>query len=174
MDFQKVAEDFKSASDELRRPVTLEEIARECGLSVDSLCRAMLFASSEAYLPPPMSWREDLAFLARARAAELVELADELEATAWAPATEEELEEIGSIILNRFESIKEPGGDGTLGMGEGTTPPDEPPTLIEERQEDFEKRWAEIEERRADRKKQREEESAKLNQLFLQGIKKAP
>jgi hypothetical protein len=159
MDLERAAEDFKRASDELRRPVTLEEIARECGVPVEDLRRAMLVEDSDAYRPPPPSWKEDLAYLARERAAELVELADELEASAWAPATKQELDEIGSIILNRFEGIRDPGDD-TAVEEEGRAETDEPPAAIEERQEAFERKWAEIATRRADRKARREEEAA--------------
>jgi hypothetical protein len=180
MEIEQAADDFRSATDELRRSVTLEAIARACGLPVDRLFRAMLVEASDANLPPPPSWREDLASLARERAAELEELADELEASAWAPASEEELEEIGSLILNRFEGIGRPGEEGAAPESVGTGI-DEPPALVEERQEDFEKRWEEIERRRAerrkrreDRKRQQEEEITRLNQQFLRGIEKFP
>ena len=180
MEIEQAAEDFRSATDELRRSVTLEAIARACGLPVDRVFRAMLVEASDANLPPPPSWREDLASLARERAAELVELADELEASAWAPATEQELEEIGSMILTRFEGIERPGEGGAAAENAGTGI-DEPPALVEERQEDFEKRWDEIEKRRAERRKRRderrrqqEEEISRLNQQFLRGIETVP
>ncbi len=168
----KAAEDFKAASDELRRPVTLEDIARECGVTVEDLRHAMLVESSDAYVPPPRSWKGDLAYLARRRAAKLEELADELEASAWAPATKEELEEIGSMILTRFEKMEEPTSRpvATDVAREG---PQEPPMAAEERQADFERRRIEIERRRADRRKRSEEETARLNEQFLRGLKKA-
>ena len=154
MDLEKAAEDFKTTSDELRRPVTLLEMANECGISVQSIERARLEEGSGAYLPPPRFWKGELAYLARERAAELVELADELEASAWAPATEEELEEIGSMILTEFDKITQPA-DGSAD--------------VEKRRVGIEERRADIEERRADRKKRRAEELAELNAMFHRG-----
>jgi hypothetical protein len=152
MDFEKAAEDFKTASDELGRPLTHQEIANECRVSVESIQSAMLDEGSDGYQPPPQFWRGDLAYLARERAAELVELADELEASAWAPATEEELEEIGSMILTQFDQITQ-AADGLA---------------------DSEKRLADKEKRRADREKRRAEELAELNEMFRRGLGKAP
>ena len=155
MRLERLAEDFKGASDELRRPVTLQEIADECGVPVGELNRAMLAEGSEAYLPPPRFWKGDLAFLARQRAGELVELADELEASAFAPPSEDEVEEIGSMIAARFDQILQPK---------------EELAHIEKRREDFEARREEIEKRRAARKRQQSENLDELNQMFLNGI----
>jgi hypothetical protein len=165
MDFEKAAGDFKAASDELRRPVTYQQMADECGVSVESMQRAMLWEGSDAYLPPPRFWKGDLAYLARQRAADLVELADELEASAWAPATEKELEELGSMILNKFDQIVQPEGGSGDGLSDG-------PAEIERRRADFEERRAEIEKRRAERKEQRAEELSELDAMFKRGILK--
>ncbi len=174
MDLEKATEDFKTASDELRRPVTLLEIANHCGISVESIQRAMLWEGSDAYLPPPRFWKGDLAYLARERAAELVELADELEASAWAPATEVELEEIGSMILTQIDQMIRPA--------DGWADKKEPLADIEKRlvdmilpaegSADTKERLADIEKRQADRKKQREEELDELNAMFRRGIRK--
>jgi hypothetical protein len=171
MYFEKAAEDFKTASDELRRPVTFQEMANECGVSVESLQRSMLAETSQAYLPPPRFWKGDLAHLARQRAAELVELADELEASAWAPVTEEELEEIGSMILTQFDQLIMPA-ERSAGMDDRPADVERRQAGFEERRADFEERRADIEQRRAERKKRRAEELDELNEMFRRGIKK--
>ena len=148
MDFKRAAEDFKTAAEELGRGVTHEEIAKESAVSVQSIQRAMLEEDSESYRYPPRFWKGDLAYLARERAAELVELADELEASAWAPATEEELEELGSMIFSELQV---------------RTQPEDGLDIIS---------LAEMEKRRADREKRREEELAELNELFRKGLEK--
>jgi len=160
MDVNKAAsEDFKTAADELGRPVTHQEMADECALSVRSIRQAMLEEGSEGYLPPPRFWRGDLAYLARERAAELVELADELEASAWAPATEEELEEIGSMILTQLHQKTRPADEL-----EASATADR-----EERRADWEKHRADREERKVDREKRKAEELAELNAMFHKG-----
>jgi hypothetical protein len=157
--FEKVLEDFKAAADEVRRPVTLEEIATQCGVSLEHLHRSMLAEDSQAHLPPPRFWKGDLAYLARERAEQLVELADELEASVWGPVTDEELEEIGSMILDRFDKI---------------IIPDQEVEDLEKRRADFEARREEIEERRTERKKQRTESISELNEIFRRSIIRNP
>jgi hypothetical protein len=152
MDGKTASEDFKTAADELGRPVTHQEMADECAVSIRSIRQAMLEEGSEGYLSPPQFWKGDLAYLARERAAELVELADELEASAWAPATEEELEEIGSMILTQFH--------------QKTRPADE---LEASATADREERRADREERKADRAKRKAEELAELDAMFHRG-----
>lgn len=71
---------FKEASDEVTRCVTLSEIAAALDRSDASIRRARLDPESSSYRTPPPGWESALATLARARAAELVELAGELEA----------------------------------------------------------------------------------------------
>lgn len=171
MDLEKAADDFKTASDELRRPVTYLEIANQCGVSVESIQRAVLWEGSDAYLPPPRFWKGDLAYLARERAAELVVLADELEASAWAPATEEELEEIGSMILTQIDEVLQP----TAGSVDIQLRREDTERLLadtERRLADTEKRRADMEKRRADREERREVELAELNAMFQRGLRK--
>lgn len=157
MDIKKAAEDIKAAADVLGKTISRQEMAAECGVSLDDLHRAFLDEDSDAYRPPPQFWKGDFAYLARQRAAELVELADILEASAWAPATEEELEEIGSIILTRFEKIARPvdkAADAQIEWGE------------------VEQRRRERERRAADRDRERAEELEELNKMFRRGIKR--
>ena len=97
--------------------------------------------------------------MARERAAELVELADELEASAWAPATEEELEEIGSMILTQLQQKTRPADEL-----EASATADR-----EERRADWEKRKADREKRKADREKRKAEELAELDAMFHKG-----
>jgi len=163
MKFERIAEDFRTAADEVRRPITMLDIAKECGVSLESLQNAMLDESSSAYEPPPRFWHGDLACLARERADELVELADELEAKAWAPASEEELEEIGSMILSKFDEILATSDNSDVEARR---------EKIEDRLADIERRREEVEARRAERARRREEEIAKLNEAFLRGIKR--
>lgn len=70
---------FKEASDEVTRCVTLSEIAGALDRSDASIRRARLDPKSSSYRTPPPGWQRAIAGLARARAAELVELAEELE-----------------------------------------------------------------------------------------------
>ncbi len=158
MDIKNAAEDIKVAADVLGKTISRQEMANECGVSLDDLHRAFLIEGTRAYRPPPRFWKGDFAYLARKRAAELVELADILEASAWAPATEEELEEIGNVILNQFEKIAhavEGGSDAQIEWEE-----------VEMRRRERETRMAE----RADKEKEREEEIEELNEMFRRGI----
>jgi len=178
MDLKTAVEDFKTATEELGKPVTHQEMAAGCAVSVRCIQRAMLDEGSEDYRPPPQFWKGDLAYLARERAAELVELADELEASAWAPATEEELEEIGSMILTQFDQITLPAEDSG-DTEERRAETEKRMAAAEERRAEMEKRMAgaeerqaEIEERMADRAKRRAEELAELNAMFHKGRRK--
>ena len=158
MDIKNAAEDIKFAADVLGKTISRQEMANECGVSLDDLHRAFLVEGTSAYRPPPPFWKGDFAHLARERAAELAELADILEASAWAPATEEELEEIGNIILNQFEEIARPVGGGSDAQIEWEE--------VEKRRRERERRMAE----RADREKERAEELEELNEMFRRGI----
>lgn len=71
--------DFIEATDRLSPCVTQEAIAEEAGVSRDSIKRARFPKGSEHHRSPPVEWRRILAKLARARAADLVEVADELD-----------------------------------------------------------------------------------------------
>lgn len=59
--------------------ITLDEIAREVGVTSRTLRRARLHPTSRDYMPPPDGWEGAIATLARYRAAELIGLAVELE-----------------------------------------------------------------------------------------------
>lgn len=157
MGLEEAKNDLKIAADELLRSITLEQIAGECGVSVDALRRAMLEEGSEAYLPPPRFWRGDLAYLARERAAELVALANELEAVAWAPAEDEELEEIGSQILARFDRL----------IDSGEEPADPEGGLA-----DVEARWAEMGKKAAETKKPGAGKLAELGETLRRTLSK--
>jgi hypothetical protein len=160
MDIKKASEDIKVAADVLGKTISRQEMALECGVSLDDLQRAFLDEKSDAYRPPPRLWKGDFAYLARERAAELVELADVLEASAWTPATEEELEEIGNIILNQFEEIAKP----VEGAPDVQIEWDE----VEQRRKERERRTVE----RAERDKERTEGIEELNRMFRRGIKR--
>jgi hypothetical protein len=160
MDIKRATEDIKTAADVLGKTISRQEMASECGVSLDDLQRAFLVEGSDAYRPPPQFWKGDLACLARERAAELVELADILEADAWAPATEEELEEIGNSILTQFEIIAQPV--------EGAPDVQVEWDRVEKRRKEKERRMAE----RAERDEERAEELEELNEMFRRGIKR--
>ena len=160
MDIKMAAEDIRIAADLLEKTISRQEMAAECGVSLDDLHRAFLDEDSDAYRPPPKFWKGDLAFLARERVAELVELADILEASAWAPATEEELEEIGNNILTQFEKIAQPV--------EGAPDTQIEWDLVEKRRKERERRMAE----RANTDKERAEELEELNEMFRRGIRR--
>ena len=160
MDIKKAAEDIKTAADVIGKTISRQEMALECGVSLDQLQRAFLDEDSDAYRPPPQFWKGDLAHLARERAAELVELADILEASAWAPATEEELEEIGNLILTQFDKIARP----VEGAPDAQIQWDEE----EKRRKERGRRITE----RAERDKERTEELEELNEMFRRGIRR--
>jgi hypothetical protein len=160
MDIKKAPEDIKAAADVLGKTISRQEMALECGVSLDHFQRAFLDEESAAYRPPPEFWKGDLAYLARERAAELLELADELEDSAWAPATDEELEEIGNTILTQFEKIAKPVEEAPDVQIEWDK--------VEKRRKERERRMAE----RADREKERTEELEELNKMFRRGLKR--
>ena len=70
---------FKEGSDRLTHCVTLFDIARETGMSDATIRRARLDPDTKSYRSPPQTWQKAIAKLARARAGELVRLAEELE-----------------------------------------------------------------------------------------------
>jgi hypothetical protein len=71
--------DFKEATDILTRRITADEIAEAAGVSISSIARARLDASSSAYRSPPENWGPVLARLARERIRELQDLAEYLQ-----------------------------------------------------------------------------------------------
>lgn len=73
------AVDFKTASDRLRKCHTLADVARVSGAAEPTIRQARLDPSSSSYRKPPEGWQAAIAKLARERAGELLELAEELE-----------------------------------------------------------------------------------------------
>lgn len=71
--------DFKSATDLVGGCITHAEIAKACGVSIQSIRQARMDQSSSSYRNPPTGWRTVLARLARQRARDLEELADNCE-----------------------------------------------------------------------------------------------
>lgn len=70
---------FEEASEELKRCPTDEDLAAELGVGVQSIRQARLDESSPSYRTPPTGWPAAIAELARARAAELLDLAARLD-----------------------------------------------------------------------------------------------
>lgn len=70
---------FKTATDRLTDRVTADDIAKAFGVARNTIARARLDPSSDAYRSPPHDWQRVLARLARERSKELKKLADELE-----------------------------------------------------------------------------------------------
>lgn len=70
---------FKAATDRLADSVTHADIAREAGVSLQSIRQARLDPNNPSYRKPPANWKTALVKLARGRGGKLAELADELE-----------------------------------------------------------------------------------------------
>ena len=70
---------FKTATDRLTDRVTADDIAKAFGVARNTIARARLEPSSDAYRSPPHDWQRVLARLARDRSKELKKLAEELE-----------------------------------------------------------------------------------------------
>ena len=74
--------DFKTASDRATAPcITLADIAQACEVSDNTIRRARLKQGGDSYRSPPKGWEQVVAKLARARALDLLQLADQLEAS---------------------------------------------------------------------------------------------
>lgn len=71
---------FRDAIDRLGNRVTHEQAARALGVSVASVRQYRLSPEANAHRSAPAGWAEVLARLARSRARELNDLADELDA----------------------------------------------------------------------------------------------
>lgn len=72
--------DFKEATDRATGAcITLADVAEAAGVSHHQARRARIDPTKGSYRSPPDGWEAALATLARARAAELVALAEELE-----------------------------------------------------------------------------------------------
>ncbi len=70
---------FKNATDRLTECVRLADVAEELDVAENSIARARMDATSPNSRNPPPGWQAAIAKLARARAAELLELAEELD-----------------------------------------------------------------------------------------------
>lgn len=70
--------DFKDATDRLSATVTQEDIATAAGVSVSTIRQARMAPGSEGYRSPPPGWEAAVAKLARARAAQLLKLSEDL------------------------------------------------------------------------------------------------
>lgn len=71
--------DFRVAGERLKDCPSDREIASECGVSVQLIRQARLGEINPSSREPPKGWAGAVARLARRRAAELLELAAELE-----------------------------------------------------------------------------------------------
>ena len=71
--------DFKKATDELLANVTLEELAKALGVSVQAVRQARAAEGTAAHRTPPKGWAPAAKRLAKARARELLSLAKRLE-----------------------------------------------------------------------------------------------
>ena len=71
---------FKQATERaISTCITLADIAGGSGATHHSIRRARLDPDTDSYRPPPPGWEGAIAKLARERAGELTELAEELE-----------------------------------------------------------------------------------------------
>ena len=75
-----MSEAFREATDLLIGVVTLADLARELGVSHGLLRQARLSSSASSYRSPPAGWESAVARLARERVAELLKIAEEMEA----------------------------------------------------------------------------------------------
>jgi len=76
----RVYMDFNEATEILtKRCPTLSAVAKEAGVSDGLIRQARLDPDTDSYRRPPQGWEAAVASLARARAAELVKLAADLE-----------------------------------------------------------------------------------------------
>lgn len=73
--------DFVEAMERLKRAVTDDEIAAATGVSTNTIRRTRANPSTRNYRPAPVGWEPVLARLAGERAAELLRLKSELEAS---------------------------------------------------------------------------------------------
>lgn len=72
---------FREATDRLSPCVTQEAIAAAAGVTRNTIKRARISPTSEHFRAPPQGWRKILARLARERARDLANVADELDAS---------------------------------------------------------------------------------------------
>lgn len=70
---------FTKATDELLASVTLADLARKMGISVQAVRQARSAEGTPSYRPPPAGWEQAIASLASGRAARLRKLAARLQ-----------------------------------------------------------------------------------------------
>ena len=73
---------FKQATDVLMDAVTLEDLAMEMGVSVQTLRQARAKPNTTAHRTPPAGWQEAASKLAESKASEYKKLARELKISA--------------------------------------------------------------------------------------------
>jgi hypothetical protein len=69
---------FRKATDELLASITLEDLAKAIGGSVQALRQARAAEESSAFRKPPQEWEEAVVRLANARARKLLSLVKHL------------------------------------------------------------------------------------------------
>ena len=72
---------FRELTDRLTAAVSLADIAAELGVSHGLIRQARLSEDASSYRSPPAQWDRAVAVLARRRAKELEQLADEIDRT---------------------------------------------------------------------------------------------
>jgi hypothetical protein len=74
---------FREITDRLTAAVSLADLAAQLGVSHGLIRQARLTEDASSYRNPPAGWDEAVAVLARRRAKELEQLADEIDARTW-------------------------------------------------------------------------------------------
>lgn len=70
---------FKQATDALLESVTLEDLAKVMGVSIQTVRQARAADGTKAHRAPPPGWENAVARLAARRASQLMRLSDALE-----------------------------------------------------------------------------------------------
>jgi len=70
--------DFRKATDELCAAITHDDVARELGVSVQSIRQARMSRESNGQRSPPDNWKEAIVKLAEKRIVEYKSLIDKL------------------------------------------------------------------------------------------------
>jgi hypothetical protein len=73
--------DFRKATDELCAPITHEDVARQLGVSIQSIRQARMRDDSAGRRAPPENWEKALADLAEKRIAGYRKLIEKLRVT---------------------------------------------------------------------------------------------
>lgn len=71
--------DYREATDQLMARTTLEELAAELGVSVQTMKQARLAPTAAGHRSPPPGWEAAVARVARRHGAALAALADQLD-----------------------------------------------------------------------------------------------